>query len=295
MFLSACLNARGEPVAGSSNACVPWWSFTKTLIAACILRLAEENRILLDERLPEKLYTPRQLLQHRAGLGDYLALREYRLAVAQGEEPWPLEEMLARADADRLRYRPGTGWEYSNVDYALLRRMVEDTCGLNFAEALRVLIFDPLGLPQPRLARTVKDMRTTAFPGVDHYHPGWVFHGVVVGPVVDAALALHGIMHGDLISAASRDEMLSKHPLGGAIEGRPWVTPGYGLGLMMGEMRHEGARPLLAMGHSAGGPGSVGAVYCFPEARWCRTVAVFNPAIEEGVAEHEALRLAAGE
>jgi CubicO group peptidase (beta-lactamase class C family) len=186
-------------------------------------------------------------------------LPEYRRAVAEGREPWSAEEMLVRVKVDRLRYRPGDGWEYSNVGYTLLRRIVEQTCGKDLEAALRMLVFEPLNLAGPRVAHTVEDMDRTIFTGAGSYHPGWVFHGLVIGAVVDAALALHGILEGELLSPGSRKAMLQSHPVGGAIEGRPWLTPSYGLGVMVGEMQEGTERsPLQAIGHSGGGPGSTG-------------------------------------
>src|SRR5690348_13014761 len=57
----------------------------------------------------------------------------------------------------------------------------------------------------------------------------------------------------DLLAA-----MLDRRRLGGTIDGRPWVSPGYGLGMMAGEV--EGG--ISIAGHTGGGPGSVIAVYC---------------------------------
>src|ERR671912_2301759 len=81
---------------------VPWWSFSKTVIAAAALALVRDGRLALDEPLDGRPYTLRQLLQHRAGLGEYGRLPAYREAVGQNDDAWPAEEMLARAAADRL-------------------------------------------------------------------------------------------------------------------------------------------------------------------------------------------------
>jgi CubicO group peptidase (beta-lactamase class C family) len=50
-----------------SRAVTPWWSFTKTLIAAAVMRLIERGQTALDEELPDTGATPRGLLLHRAG------------------------------------------------------------------------------------------------------------------------------------------------------------------------------------------------------------------------------------
>src|SRR4029453_11081869 len=47
------------------------------------------------------------------------------------------------------------------------------------------------------------------------------------------------------------------YPVGRPIAGRPWKTPAYGLGLMIGETTNGE----LIAGHTGGGPGSAVAVY----------------------------------
>lgn len=284
----ATIGRDGKPTLDSENAIVPWWSFTKTLIAATALRLAEQGQISLDAILPGLPYTPRQILQHRAGVGNYGELPAYQLAVARGDAPWNDDQLVHHVPPDRLLFPPGTGWAYSNVGYLLLRRLIENKCGADLGQVLHELILAPLGLCTARLAKTRDDMNATAILAAHGYHPGWVFHGTVIGSVAEAALALHRLVTGNLLGEASRAAMFSRYAIGGAIPGRPWVTTGYGLGLMMGEMHHAGlATPVPVVGHSAGGPGSVGAVYHAP--RIGRTVAVFMEGNDQGAAESEAL------
>ena len=61
---------------------VPWWSFTKTVLAAAALVLVDAGRLTLDTPLAGQRYTLRQLLQHRAGVPDYGSLADYHDAVA---------------------------------------------------------------------------------------------------------------------------------------------------------------------------------------------------------------------
>lgn len=44
----ATVDVNGAVAPGTSQAIVPWWSFTKTLNAASALRLAERGRLDLD-------------------------------------------------------------------------------------------------------------------------------------------------------------------------------------------------------------------------------------------------------
>ena len=108
---------------------VPWWSFTKTLIAAAALALARDGALRLDDRLPGRPYSLRLLLQHRAGLADYGGLKSYHEAVSRDESAWPCQALMQAADAGRLRYEPGQGWGYSNIGYLLARQHLEALCG----------------------------------------------------------------------------------------------------------------------------------------------------------------------
>jgi len=86
---------------------VPWWSFTKTAIAAAALTLVRDGKLDLDAPVTSKPFTLRHLLQHRAGVAEYGALPEYHRAVADRVDPWPIAELMRRVDADRLRFAPG--------------------------------------------------------------------------------------------------------------------------------------------------------------------------------------------
>ncbi len=279
-------------IPGASVAVVPWWSFTKTLLAVCTLRLAEAGRLELDAPLLNYPFTPRQLLQHRSGVGDYGGLAEYHAAVRAGETPWPVERLLGFVPPSRLLFAPGEGWAYSNVGYLLLRQAIERAAADSLREIVDDLVLKPLHLTGSRLATTQDDMATTAYPIGYDYDPGWVYHGTVVGPPGEAAFALHGIFCGDLLSPASQAAMLDCHPVGGPIAGRPWRSTGYGLGLMIGSMRaSKMSEALHVSGHSAGGPGSVGAVY--HAAATGVTAAAFMSGDAVGAAEAEVLALLA--
>jgi CubicO group peptidase (beta-lactamase class C family) len=75
--------------------------------------------------------------------------------------------------------------------------------------------------------------------------------------LAQAGLLLHRLLTGDLLPWDLLSAMCDRYPAGGPIAGRPWKTPGYGLGLMIGET--TGGE--LIAGHTGGGPGSVVAVY----------------------------------
>jgi CubicO group peptidase (beta-lactamase class C family) len=241
---------------------VPWWSFTKTVIATAALALVRDGRLALDDTLPGRAFTLRQLLQHRAGVAEYGGIAEYHAAVKRDEVPWPVATLLARAQADTPRYPPGEGWGYSNIGYLFVRELIERTCGQDLDTALRTLVLTPLGVTGPRIAMARADLADVEMGGVS-YHPGWVYHGLMVGRVADAALLLDRLLTGDLLPPELQAAMRDGFGLGGPVEGRPWAAPAYGLGTMCGAARNG----RTVIGHTGGGPGSVIAVYRVPATR----------------------------
>ncbi len=268
----------------------PWWSITKTVLAAAALKLVEYGRLALDDRLSDRPFTLRQLLQHRAGVPNYGGLPAYHEAVAGGDEPWPVDELLERVDADRLLFQPSEGWAYSNVGFLFVCRIIEEATSTDAASVMEDLVLTPLGLTSCRLAKLPSDLEGTAFGNAAGYHPGWVYHGLLVGSAIDAVRFLDGLVSGRLLPPDLLTTMTEAHPLGGALPGRPWRSTGYGLGLMIGRMGGSG----MAIGHSGAGPGSVSAAYHFPDADPPCTIVAFAAGDDEGVVEH-AVDRAAGE
>ena len=275
----------GEVTAGA----VPWWSVTKTCMAAAALILSERGKLTLDALLPGRAFTLRQLLRHDAGLRDYTAVPDYLAAATSGGAPWSEIELLSRVEVDRLAYLPGGGWTYSNVGYLLVRRAIEAAFGADLEAALQALVFAPLGVRGVHIAREPVDISRGAFGNPRNYHPGWVYHGLLMGPPREAARWMHGLMTGRLLSPRLLDTMLERRALDVPLTGRPWNTAGYGLGVMMDVETALGR----CVGHSGEGHGSVCAVYHFPDCDPPRTVAAFAPHENAGAVETAMLQSAA--
>ncbi|MFL5043348.1 MAG: serine hydrolase domain-containing protein [Xanthobacteraceae bacterium] len=266
---------------------VPWWSVGKTAIAACALVLVARGRLTLDECLPHRAYTLRQLLQHTSGLGSYTARSEYTAAVERNEVAWTDSELLGRVRLDPFLFVPGTGWSYSNTGYFLIRRLIEQTVDADIDAALRTLVFSPLGIEQTRIARQPGDLEHCAWGNARGYHPGWVYQGLLLGPPSDAVLFMHRLMRGDLLPPHLRAAMQERRILDVPLEGRGWQSAGYGLGLMLPT---SALGP--ALGHGGQGPGSTAGVHHFPDVDPPRTVAAFAPTEDQGVIERAVLAAA---
>jgi CubicO group peptidase (beta-lactamase class C family) len=288
MLVSASIVGDAETTSGPPDALLPWWSFGKTVLAAAAFKLAEQGRLALDTPLDGKPYTLRQLLAHRAGVPNYGGLAEYHAAVARGDAAWPIDELLRRANANRLLFEPGQGWSYSNIGYLFVRQEVERATDSELRSALHATVFAPLGV-HAFVTRRRDDMQRLAFRNLHSYDPNWVYHGLIVGTASDAARLLHRLFTTGFLSDASRAAMFDSVPLPFVLSNRPFVSPTPGTGLMI-----DPGGPLgLWFGHTGGGPGSVCAVYHFPDRAPRQTVAVFANNDDEGAIERAALEIAA--
>ncbi|WP_369789924.1 serine hydrolase domain-containing protein [Rouxiella sp. WC2420] len=271
----------------------PYWSFTKSVIAVCALKLSENGSLNLDAFLQGQKYTLRQLLQHTAGVADYGQLSDYHHDVAANLPPWSRDKMLDAVLANDPLFLPGEGWSYSNVGYMLARERIEEVAGKSFAELVAEFITTPLGLKSVEVATTQLQFSTLHWPAAASYHPGWVYHGCLIGTAHDAASILDALFNKKIFrnnhaTGSTLQQMLEHYPLGGALAGRPWTKCGYALGLMSGEVG-GGQR---AIGHSGGGPFCVNAVYHFPDCADPVTVSCFAKGTDQGSAELFATRLA---
>ena len=242
VFRCRITHSQIEGDSGVDEHVFPYWSFTKTAIAICALKLVEDRRVELDEPIHSYPFTLRQLLTHTAGLPDYAGLTAYQEAVNNDEKPWPWDEVFKTTMAQGFLFPPGSSWAYSNIGFTLAREIIERTAGKSFFLLFKEMIGDVLGLRTVELATTKEQFSRVFWEGARHYDPGWVYHGCLIGTAQDAARLLDGLLTGRLLGPAAMEEMLRRHPLGGAIDGRPWTECGYALGSHERPFRRSGAR-----------------------------------------------------
>ena len=128
-------------------------SVSKQFTAACVLLLAEDGVLALDDPLRRWLpalpasadaVTLRHLLSHTSGLVDY----EDLVPEGQTDQVHDADVLRLLEHEDRLYFTPGSDYRYSNSGYALLALVVERASGQRFAEFLRTRVFAPLGMTQ---------------------------------------------------------------------------------------------------------------------------------------------------
>ena len=253
-------------------------SMTKSFTAAAVLSLRDEGILSID--IPVDEYAPELTTICHTDSGTRITLR-HLLSMTSGlatDDPWADRHLNATADEMNALYRdgavyafePGTHFEYSNLGFALIGRVVERITGRRVRDFVDERFLQPL-----QMTSTTWDPPT---------HHGWarptrVQEGAIIpdglDPLNDGEIAPMGGLWttvGDLarwviwlnqahsnfdactaqLSIASRLDMQVMHSYAGviALDGEKAPT-GYGYGLMMRDDPDLG----IVNSHSGGLPG----------------------------------------
>lgn len=195
------------------------------------LHLVNENNITLTD-----------LLDMKSGLTDYSTLNPQWDAdfVADPGRVWTPLELVQ--DSNGTFEAPNTSYHYSNANYIILGMMIEKLTGMTYAEAIKKMILDPVGLSQT----SIPDNPSRPEPYASAYlinkdgvrinatylnDPSWAWAaGSMVSTVSDQLKWLDVLIKGSLLSPAMREARLPK------------TVPGYGLGIFAfnGGLGHNG-------------------------------------------------------
>lgn len=155
----------GTTLLGASNAPSADTHFriasnTKTMTAAVILQLAQENRLRIDDTVSEYVsgvpngdkITIAELMEMRSGLYNYTNAPEVSARMDRNPtKPWSPAELLAIAFARPSNFLPGKAYEYNNTNYTLLGLVVEKVDRRPLAQAMQDRLFGPLHLQHTHL------------------------------------------------------------------------------------------------------------------------------------------------
>lgn len=137
-------------------------STSKNFIALSIMKLVEEGRVELTtpikDIVPEINYkntwidtnpiTVEMVLEHTTGFDD----TRYNNFIGDDNEYLPLKELLnTYPNALHSRWKPGTMFSYSNINYTLAGYIIEKITGMPFEAYVRQSIIDPLEMSQTKL------------------------------------------------------------------------------------------------------------------------------------------------
>jgi len=140
-------------------------SVSKVLTATATLMLIDANKIQLDQKVntiiknfPYPDVTIQTLLNHRSGMKNY-AYFTYE------NNNWDKKVTLTNADIIKvmvdkeipLESKSDTRFSYCNTNYAVLALIIEKVTGMKFPEAMKEMIFTPLGMTNTYVCDFKKD------------------------------------------------------------------------------------------------------------------------------------------
>ncbi|MFX0207251.1 MAG: serine hydrolase domain-containing protein [Candidatus Hodarchaeota archaeon] len=133
-------------------------SINKNFIAALILKLIEDGRLSLEDKIQDLLppieyingeTTICQLLNHTSGIFDYVehpnSYDRNRLDSFDLKKVWTPDEIITTF-LKKPYFPPGQGWHYSSTNYLLLMMIVESITNSTIFHEIRHRFLNPLNL-----------------------------------------------------------------------------------------------------------------------------------------------------
>jgi D-alanyl-D-alanine carboxypeptidase len=231
-----------DPASGPVELDAAWniGSVTKTFVAVVVLQLADEGGLDLDAGIDRFMpdlpgsdqITPRQLLQHTSGLGEY---GDQPTVLTDPQREWMPSELIDVAEAAGRTGEPGSTYHYSNTNYIVLGEIIEQVTGNPWADEVRTRIVEPLGMTN---TSAMTDERPIGYKLVDGSFVDTTFSthpslGGATGSMQsvgrDLLLFAAALADGTLLSHSSQIAMQAFVP--GEDYSQFGIGHGYGLGL----------------------------------------------------------------
>jgi len=126
-------------------------SITKQFTAAAILKLQEEGKLSVEDKLTKYIpdfprgdeVTIRHLLTHTSGIHSYTSKPDF---MDTARVPVKAEDLIKSFKNDPYDFDPGKKWAYNNSGFFLLGYIIEKVSGQSYGDFLREKFFAPLGM-----------------------------------------------------------------------------------------------------------------------------------------------------
>ena len=232
-------------------------SVTKQFTASAILKLQEEGKLSVDDKLSKYIpdfprgdeVTLRELLNHTSGIYNYNRKGYIAIGATNATTTEAIIEMIKKYPYD---FDPGTQWRYDNSGYVLLGYIVAKVSGQTYGDFLRENFFQPLGMTNTGVYRAHLglphealgySLGTNGFEPAPDWDPSWTAgNGAIYSTVEDLYRWNEGLFNGQVLDAASLKAAFT------AV--KTTESQGYGFGWFID--RYHGLR---MMSHSGGFPG----------------------------------------
>ena len=233
-------------------------SITKQFTAAAIMQLYQDGKLSLDDTLdkyfPDYRFGSRitlsQLLCQRSGIPDYMVDTAGDIVVVScyngGDKYTTIDPgKSAEENIKRIRdfflsrdllFEPGSRFDYSDSNYALLAEIISQVSGMSYHQYIREHIFKPLKMEHSAF---IDDYDSEEIPKVaetDRYEFSMDYYSVAgaeygCGDILTTPKDLYrwykALTHGKVVKKELYEQMIENYS--------PEEQEGYGYGLMMSD------------------------------------------------------------
>ncbi len=151
-------------------------SVSKVITATAILKLVNAKRIDLDQKVntilkefPYPDVTIRTLLNHRSGMRNYAYFTDRDKTVWDRHNRLTNQDILTIMATKNigLEFKTDTRFSYCNTNYAMLALIIEKITKLSYEDAMKQIIFQPLGMKNTYVFdyERDKDSAVTSYKG----------------------------------------------------------------------------------------------------------------------------------
>lgn len=206
-------------------------SVTKTITAAAILKLHDEGKLNIydrvDKYLPNFIDDQTQdiriinLLNHTSGMTANICQSDDQGngLVLPDKNPVTRDSLIAKFKHTALKFKPGTKFEYNNYAYTLLAFIVEQVSGTDFATYLNKEIFLPSNMHNTFFKPNLPVVSSTGYSGIgtnniqpvnsEEYNPTWILGaGGMYSTADDMSKFINSVFSNKLFSEKTKALML---------------------------------------------------------------------------------------
>lgn len=218
-------------------------SITKLFTAVLTLQLADEGLLSLED--PVSAHLPdfpkpagdqiqlRHLLMHTSALPAYTQQSENGWAPYR--TPRTAEQIVSAYATGDLGLRPGTRFNYNNLDFVVLGLVIEAAGGDQWEEALRTRILEPAGLTDTgvlrsttivdRLAQGYTILGDKAYQEPLYFAEAFGAAGALYSTVRDLYRFDRALHQGQLLSESAKTQLYTSDPNLGYVALGNWTYP----------------------------------------------------------------------
>lgn len=208
-------------------------SLTKQFTAAAIMKLAEENKLSVDDKIDKYFenyeygeeITIKNLLTMTSGIpsytchygsidADYYTDSQIEFALKENDEENNKDVILDWILKQELRFEPDSSFAFSDSNYFLLGKIIEKVSKTTYEEYMKENIFNPLGMKSSTFDNA--DNLAAGYDGLDNHK--WMYYDGVgyassglITSVSDILKWIYAFDEYKIISKESVDEMCTPY------------------------------------------------------------------------------------